>query len=75
MSLSRITRRAATLAVLAPLAAAGLVLTSGPAGAIPLEGDPDPTTQCLRVVRWSVDGEVGIPLFRYVAILVPLSDC
>ena len=75
MSLSRTFRRTATLAVLAPLTAAGLVFSAGPAGAIPFEGDPDPTTQCLRVERWFVGSEAGVPLFRDVAILVPLPDC
>ena len=77
MSRSRNVRRTAVLAVLAPLAAAGLVLTAGPAGAIPFEGDPDPST-CVRIVSLSHTGHAGSPLFvshGYAAVLVPRIDC
>jgi hypothetical protein len=77
MSLSRIARRAATLAVLAPLTAAGLVLAAGPAGAVPFEGDPTPTT-CVRIVPLPGTGDAGSPLFGshgYAAVLVPRIDC
>jgi hypothetical protein len=70
-------RRAAVLTVLAPLLTAGIVATAGPASAIPIEGDPTPTT-CLRVVAMPHASDAGSPLFvshGYVAVLVPRSDC
>ena len=77
MSRSRLSRRTALLAVLAPVAAAGLVATAGPASAVPFEGDPSPT-QCVRIVALSDTGEAGSPLFLshgYAAVLVPRSGC
>ena len=49
MSRSLLSQRTAIVAVLAPIVTAGLVLTAGPAGAIPFEGDPAPTS-CVRIV-------------------------
>ena len=68
-------RRAAALAVLAPLATAGIVLTAAPANAIPTEGEPD-ATQCVRVVRLPGPTAGGSTLFvsqGYAAVLS--SDC
>jgi hypothetical protein len=70
-------RSTAVLALLAPLVAAGLVATAGPAAAIPIEGDPTPTT-CLRVIALPGASGAGSPLFvshGYVAVLVPKADC
>ena len=65
--------RAVVLTALVPLATAGLVLTAGPAGAIPFEGEPD-TASVLRVVPLSSASEAGSPLFvshGYAVVLVP----
>jgi hypothetical protein len=64
-------------AVLAPIAAAALVLSAGPAAAIPFEGDPDPSS-CVRVVAYEGAGPAGSPLNvsqGYIAVLVPRSGC
>jgi len=71
------TRRAALLAVLAPVVTAGFIATAGSASAIPFEGDPTPTT-CLRIVALPGASEAGSPLFvshGYVAVLVPRIYC
>jgi hypothetical protein len=75
-------RRIAALAVLAPLATAGVLAAAGPAAAVPLEGDPG-TAHCVRLVSWSeLTGEpADLPASRppttvpLVAVLVPLSEC
>jgi hypothetical protein len=70
-------RRAAVLALLVPILTAGLVATAGSASAIPIEGDPTPTT-CLRVVAMPSASDTGSPLFvshGYIAVLVPKADC
>jgi hypothetical protein len=72
-------RRTAALALLAPMAAAGLVATAGSAGAIPFEGDPSPTS-CLRVIALpsGTVGPAGSTRFvshGFVAVLVPRADC
>ncbi|MGY1726573.1 hypothetical protein ACI79J_06345 [Geodermatophilus sp. SYSU D01062] len=75
-------RRAAVLGVLLPLVTGGLLAVTGPAGAVPFEGDPG-TTHCVRLVTWSeLTGEpvvappdqwwTALPL---VAVLVPLDEC
>jgi hypothetical protein len=77
MSRNRSGRRAAVLAVLAPLATAGVLFTTSPAGAIPVEGEPDPT-QCIRVVKLPGATAGGSTLFvshGYAAVLVPRGDC
>jgi len=77
MSRSRSARRAAVLTVLAPLAVVGLVLTAGPAGAIPFEGEPDSST-CLRIVHLPGASVAGSTLFvshGYAAVLVPRAEC
>ena len=77
MSRSRSGRRAAVLTVLCSLATAGLIAASGPAGAVPYEGDPS-ATHCLRIVKLPGASPAGSPLFvshGYAAVLVPLSQC
>jgi len=77
MSRSRLSRRTALVAVLAPVVTAGLVAIAGPASAVPFEGDPSPT-QCVRIVPLPGAGPAGSPLFLshgYVAVLVPRSEC
>jgi hypothetical protein len=65
------TRRAAVLAVLAPVVTAGLITAAGPASAIPFEGDPTPST-CLRLERLPDAAPPGSTLFvshGYVLVL------
>jgi hypothetical protein len=69
------TRRAAVLAILTSVAAAGLIAGAGSASAIPFEGDPTPGT-CLRLERLpyaAPDGSTQVPSYRYVLMLS--SDC
>jgi hypothetical protein len=74
MSRSR-TRRAAVLAVLAPVAAAGLIVGAGSASAVPIEGDPTPST-CLRLERLPHVGPAGSTLFvGHGYVLVLSSEC
>ena len=75
MSRSR-SRRAALLAVLAPVVTAGLLATAGPAAAIPFEGDPTPTS-CLRLgsARAGTAGSSRFVSHGYVLVLVPRSEC
>lgn len=75
MSRSRIGRRAAVLASTTSIAAAAFLATTGPAAAVPFEGDPAPG-QCVRLVP--LPGFVRSPdAFSpgLVAILVPRSQC
>ena len=77
MSRSPLSRRTAIVAALAPIVTAGLVISAGPAGAIPFEGDPSPTS-CLRIVALPGAAAAGSTLFvshGYVAVLVPRSEC
>lgn len=77
MSRSQLRRRTAIVAALAPIVTAGLVITAGPAGAIPFEGDPSPR-QCVRIVALPGGAAAGSALFvshGYVAVLVPRSEC
>jgi len=77
MSRYPLSRRTALVAVLAPLVTAGLVAITGPAAAVPFEGDPSPT-HCLRIVAVPGAAPAGSPLFLshgYVAVLVPRSEC
>jgi hypothetical protein len=77
MSRNRSGRRAAVLSVLAPLATAGILFTAAPAGAIPVEGEPD-SSNCLRVVRLPGASDAGSTLFVshvYAAVLVPRAEC
>ena len=77
MSRSPLSRRTALIASLAPVVTAGLVLTAGPAGAIPFEGDPSPTN-CVRIVPLPGAGPAGSTLFvshGYIAVLVPRPEC
>lgn len=68
-------RRTAVLAVLAPIATAGLIATAGSASAIPFEGDPTPSS-CLRLERLPHAGPAGSPLFvSYGYALVLSTDC
>jgi hypothetical protein len=70
------TRRAAVLAVLTPVVAAGLIAGAGSASAIPFEGDPVPGVTCLRLERLpyaAPEGSTQVPSFRYVLMLS--SDC
>jgi hypothetical protein len=68
-------RRTAILAVLAPIATAGLIAVAGPASAVPFEGDPTPT-QCLRLERLAYAGVAGNPLFvSHGYVLVLSTDC
>ena len=70
------TRRTAVLAVLAPVAAAGLIVGAGSASAIPFEGDPTPGSTCLRLERLPVESPAGsfqVMSHRYVLLLS--SDC
>ena len=74
---SRPGTRRTVLALLAPLAAVGIVATAAPAGAIPFEGEPT-SGSCLRVVPWSAAGPAGSVLFishGYVAVLVNRGAC
>ena len=74
---SRSSTRRTVLALLAPLAAAGIVATAAPANAIPFEGEPT-ADSCLRVVHWPVAVPAGSSLFvsfGYVAILVDEAAC
>jgi hypothetical protein len=66
-------RRTAALAVLAPIATAGLIATTGTASAIPFEGDPTPG-MCLRLEQLPYTGPAGSTLFvshGYALMLVP----
>lgn len=77
MSRSQLRRPTAIIAVLTPIVTAGLVLTAGPAGAIPFEGDPTPTS-CVRIVALPGAAAAGSTLFvshGYAAVLVPRSEC
>jgi hypothetical protein len=70
------TRRAAVLAVLAPVAAAGLIAGASSASAIPFEGDPIPGMTCLRLEGLPAAapaGSIPFPFHRYVLMLS--SDC
>jgi hypothetical protein len=68
-------RRTAVLAVLAPIATAGLVATAGSASAVPFEGDPTPS-QCLRLERLPYAGPAGSTLFvSHGYALVLSTDC
>jgi hypothetical protein len=69
-------RRTAVLAVLAPIATAGLVATAGSASAIPFEGDPT-SSQCLRLERLPYAGSIpGSTLFvSHGYALVLSTDC
>jgi hypothetical protein len=70
-------RRAAVLTVLVPLASAGMLLTAAPAGAIPFEGEPDPT-QCVRILSLPDSSTAGSTLFvshGHAAVLVPRAGC
>jgi hypothetical protein len=67
------TRRAAVLAVLAPIATAGLIAAAGTASAIPFEGEPTPS-MCLRLEHLPYAGPAGSTLFvsqGYALMLVP----
>jgi hypothetical protein len=69
------TRRAAVLAVLTPIATAGLVAAAGSASAIPFEGDPTPST-CLRLERLPDAPPPGGPVFISTGYVLVLSrDC
>ena len=75
MSRSPRGRRAARLAVLTPLLAAGVLTAAGPASAMPFEGDPSPT-ECVRVVP--VPGFVrtpGVFSLGLMQVLVPRAQC
>ena len=75
MSRSPAGRRAAVLAVLTSLTAAGIVAAAGPAAAMPFEGDPSPT-QCVRVVPLpGFERSPGVFSLGLVSVLVPQSDC
>jgi hypothetical protein len=77
MSRSRSTFRRPILAVLTLLAAAGLIATSGPAGAIPFEGDRT-LSSCVRIVPIPRAAPAGSTLFvshAFAAVLVPRPDC
>jgi hypothetical protein len=68
-------RRTAVLAVLAPIATAGLIATAGSASAIPFEGDPTPST-CLRLERLPDAAPAGSDLFlSHGYVLVLTSEC
>jgi hypothetical protein len=68
-------RRTAVLAVLAPIATAGLLAGAGTASAIPFEGDPTPTS-CLRLERLPYAGPAGSTLFvSHGYALVLTTDC
>jgi hypothetical protein len=74
---SRPGTRRTVLALLAPLAAAGIVATAAPAGAIPYEGEST-SGSCLRVTAWPTAGPPGSPLFisfGLVALLVEEEAC
>jgi hypothetical protein len=74
MSRSR-TRRAAVLAVFAPIVTAALIAGAGPASAIPFEGDPTPGT-CLRLERLPDAAPAGGTVFiSHGYVLVLSSDC
>jgi hypothetical protein len=74
-----VNRRSAGVVVATPLVTAALLVGAGPAGAIPVEGDPD-RSSCVRIVHRSVlwpdepsgTRYVGLP---YVSVLVPRSGC
>jgi hypothetical protein len=77
MSRSRNRRRAAVLAVVAPLLSAGLIVTAGSAGAIPFEGEPS-STGCVRVVALPDASASGSTLFvshGFAAVLAHGSAC
>jgi hypothetical protein len=72
-------RSAGVVALATPLVTAALLVGGGPAGALPVEGDPD-RNSCVRIVHRSVlwpdepDGirYVGLP---HVSVLVPRAEC
>jgi hypothetical protein len=68
-------RRAAALAVLAPIATAGLIAAAGTASAIPFEGDPTPPTTCLRLERLPDAAPAGSTLFVSHGYYLALTDC
>lgn len=68
------TRRTALLALLAPVAAAGLIAGAGSAAAVPFEGDPTPTT-CLRLERLPEAAPAGSTLFVSHGYVLMLRDC
>ena len=68
-------RPAALLAVLVPVATAGLIATAGSASAIPVEGDPTPSTW-LRLERLPDAAPPGSTLFiSHGYVLTLTSDC
>lgn len=69
------TRRAAVLAVLAPIATAGLIAAAGTASAIPFEGDPAPPSTCLRLERLPDAAPAGSTLFVSHGYYLALTDC
>jgi len=68
-------RRAAALAVLAPIATAGLIAAAGTASAIPFEGDPTPPSTCLRLERLPDAAPAGSTLFVSHGYYLALTDC
>ena len=68
------TRRAAALAVLAPIATAGLIAAAGPASAVPFEGDPTPPSTCLRLERLPDAAPAGSTLFISYGYYLALTD-
>jgi hypothetical protein len=68
-------RRTAVLAVLTPVATAGLIAAAGTASAIPFEGDPTPGT-CLRLERLPDAAPSGsTPFWWHAYVLVLSTDC
>ena len=67
-------RRTAALAVLAPIATAGLIAAAGTASAIPFEGDPTPPSTCLRLERLPDAAPPGSTLFVSHGYYLALSD-
>ena len=72
-------RRSAGVALATPVVTAVLLVSGGPAGAMPLEGDPDRST-CVRVVHRSVlwpdePGGIRFVGLPYVSVLVPRAEC
>ncbi len=70
-------RTTALVALITPLAAAGVLATSAPAHAIPSEGEPT-ANDCLRVVPLADAGPAGSPLFvshGYALVLRSGADC
>ena len=72
---SRSSTRRTVLALLAPLATAGIVATAAPANAIPFEGEPTSST-CLRIAPLVGAGPAGSPTFvSHGYVLVLSTDC